>query len=505
MSFLTQRLANKYPKTNRIRFDPSSLGQRLLSPLAELLEQERFDLVQQLSEWDLLTDDLGYGDLRQVTLSESQYLIPTRTFGNPVYTYPTVTAVEDSTTYSLARAENLEEFFYPLPSRLKSGGTVSITNWQVGAQAQLEAVDRLTVVVQGSQKYDPPSFVQISGWDQNFNDVVEIIPIPDDGTYVTKNQWVWVEEVSYSGFDGTVSLTLGRKVPAYEEDVRRAVVTDQVEGPFRVRLNSSQLEIFTLLEQEGKVYRTGTVQDVDVEEVVASFALVDASSSSYTPIDFSLDPSGYRIWVLDSAGVVHLHDLALTPFTVPAAEPSDQYYMELRALSHRVALNAVSELFTWFRFVRGGVQRVTIRRRRPGQTADEYLQADKSSWSTTAYQFSGSPNESHLPEDSWQDFGFKVTFNEVGQWDFFCDVTLSTVEGTYTSQTSVMVDQLISLVDLSSGVTGADGLWFTADGRLVVSTSNSINYFDLRSDIYFPDPSRQRLILLHDYSSVDVV
>jgi hypothetical protein len=148
------------------------------------------------------------------------------------------------------------------------------------------------------------------------------------------------------------------------------------------------------------------------------------------------------------------------------------------------------------------VQKVSIRRVKPDSVI-EYLQDDLT-WSTTASHFAGDIIKGRLPEDSWEDFRFYNTFDQVGQWDFYCDVTLlGFAAATYTSVTSVYCEKLQSIKDFALDHTG-NGIFFDKEDYLCVSSTNSYYRYKLNSDIYIADFENQRLIFREGYDSIEV-
>ena len=78
MSFLIQRIVNRYPHWSKIRQDPSTLGQRLIEPFAETFEALQANQLRLDDELHLLRYWTGLGQLWNILLEEEDFFPRTR-------------------------------------------------------------------------------------------------------------------------------------------------------------------------------------------------------------------------------------------------------------------------------------------------------------------------------------------------------------------------------------------------------------------------------------------
>ena len=135
--WLTQRLANNFPFWTRLRQDPSSVGQRMLSVFANYYEQALIEDIKLLVVDDIMAQDLGQGQLFQTPLLEADYvLFVEQPGGSSGYVYPSSVVGDiglDSIT--LTRAEFFENFFTALPDTLTEVDAHSVTSWLLWSSA----------------------------------------------------------------------------------------------------------------------------------------------------------------------------------------------------------------------------------------------------------------------------------------------------------------------------------------------------------------------------------
>ena len=520
--FLTQRLANNFPLWTKLRSDPSSFGQRFYSTAAESFESARADLVKTKELVRILPFCLEPEDIYSIQLSTEDEFRITRTLGKLSITYPTtIDGVVGLNIYSLDRVEQVEDLFYSLPERLSVAPIVLTTDfilWQSTAPTvykDIAKAERLHITVDNSANYKTRSLdsefgghsgVLLKGEDENYIEFEEYVEVRDDGCFLTREIYKNLLEVSFDGFDGDVTITLGGPNREYEEDIFRVAVLPEMEGPLRYTLENhggeNYLKVFTPIYLEGKEYRRDDGIDEPNEEIIAISRLLDSVGSPYGAIDHAISPYDSRFYVLGDNGVVHIYEPGLSEFIPPATQESYQTYIELVPLYNRVSLNETLSIFTWFRVMRAPVSKVRIKKVAPDGTI-AYLQANLT-WAGASYYFPNS-GDTVLPENSWTDKTFSVLFDQLGQWELYLEVSFIGLQGeVFTSQTSIMCEFTTAEVSIDTGIVNPVGMYFSHDGSLCITTAAGIYPVTFHSDVYYADTDRQRIFMKEQYDEVEV-
>lgn len=525
MSHTTQRIANRFPLWTKVRSDPSSMGQRFFSAVAPLFDHMGITAVKVRDEFRLLRPHLGVGQLWYIDLEEDEYFsFALTSSGLRVPTYHTsVVGTASATPYTLDRDEYLEDLLYGAPTRLSLYETTAVTTytvWESTAPTTYNTItvpERLTVKVEGSTLYKIRKanrnreasnnwFVQVTGDDINGNEVTETIRVLDDGVYQTQHIFSSVEEVTYDGFDGDVTVLAGQKGVDIT-DWFRVAVTQELEGELLLNLSTAVVSAttrtfltqYTNILKNGWEYRTseGTTPDGNTETVCEQ-VLRDSSGVDFTGVDLAISPENAYLYVVDSAGYLHVFDHTLPSFTPPDDETMTSY-ISLLPLRPFAKFGEEEYLWTWFRQPKANVVSVQIKRVAPDGTI-RYLQADKT-WGAGTYSFTGA--SSVLPEGSWNDLRMATTYDQLGQWDYYCTVTTS-LGDTTISHTAVQCGTLTALVSIDTGVVSPTGLWFSHDGKVCVSNATQLKKFSEHRDTYYADPENQKLYLREEYDTVEV-
>lgn len=524
--WLTQRLANNFPFWTRLRQDPSSVGQRMLSVWANYYEQALVEDIKLLAVDDVLGQDLGQGQLFQVPLLEEDYVVfEEQPDGSSGFVYPdVVTGDIDSSTITLVRAEFFENFFTALPNTLTEDDTHNVTSWLLwtsaapGTPASIEEPDHLTISVQGSTLYDledeipgyhGTAYVYLEGEDLNGVEITEVIRITDDGVFKTNDIFsALTEQPVFIGFDGTLEVYLGSRLISLDrKDPYRAAVTPEREGPALYKLvdfgGTNYLQTAQRFVVQGKSYRRPTIELAlqDFEDELSWQQMLDTTETPYQPISFDISPYDGSLWVLDNAGGIHVHDIGLTQFEIPPEEATFEHYVQVIPLRHRARFGEELPMWTWFRILRAPIKKVRIRRIDPSGNT-EYLN-DSGLWVGSSFDFFGD-NTARRPEESWTDFKFTNTFDELGQWNFYCEVELQGVTDIYISHTAVYVESNTSKKDIPGPLPGAEDMFFDKDGLLALTLPGSYTKYDPAPDTYFVDTDYQTLYFRRPYSNVTV-
>ena len=525
----TQRIANQYPDWSKLRSDPSSVGQRFFSTFSEYFDFLIAERIKIRQEFYLLKHGLGFGEVYVVDLEgddEFSFSATSTNTAMPVYHSEVSASIDEATSVVLSRDETIEDLLYGFPTRTTLEETILIPNLTIWESTtplifnELAFPERLTVVVSDSTEYliqrttkntlvSNRSFVQIAGVDLNGIPVKETIQIPDDGAYLTRHIYSDVSSVEFEGFDGTVSLLLTNTEIPFKVDPFMFLATQDIEGPSWLQLvnetvytlDCSFLLYRTPILKLGSEYRNGT-DVVDNIEILSETLLLDSLNAPYQAVDIAVSPNNTLLYVIDSLGWLRVYRHGITSFTPPTQAATVSSSISLLPLVSYAKYGQSIPIWTWFRQPRGNIITVMISRIKPDSTV-EYLQADKT-WSATSYSFSGI-NNPVIPEESWQDIKFFNEYDQVGQWEFYCTVTTSLNSETTVSQTSVMCDSLVPLVELETGVVSPTGLYFNHESKLVITTALDANIFIEHRDTYLADIENQAIVLREQYLDVTVV
>ena len=531
MSFFEQRLVNVFPQWSKIRKDVSSFGNRFITSFGSFSEKSTKDSVKIAQMFKILQEDISNGILREIFLDEADHIKVTYDGGSQTITYPTVTGSTATETIALTRAGSIEDFFYSMPSRCVAKDTINVKDWTIWQSSSPESYsvittsERLLIEVSESTLYkrlksrratDKPfygmHYVLLRGEDDDNNQISEILTIKDDGFYETKNIFRSLTSVEWDGFDGSIKITLSNKDQGKADTGRlvnkwSAGVNSQLSGPlvFYLKNTDSVGHLYSSAVRylRGQQHRRAEIVDLDyeIEEELGNQRLLDIAGDTYQGVGIAMNPVDSRTYILDTKGKVHVYEPSLSPFNHRETAPTDDTYMDIISLKDRVVLNETIPLWTWFRALVLPVQKVVVKRVKP-DGVEEYLQSDLT-WSATSSYFSGDIIAGRLPEDSWEDFRFHTQFDQLGQWDFYCEATfLGMGAVTYVTKTGVMCESLQAVKTFD--VVNGDGIFFDKENYLCISDGKNYHRYQLPQDNYMIDISKQRILFKELYESVEV-
>lgn len=530
MSYTSQKLLNYLPSWSKGRKDPSSFIHRLMSDFNYSFEYQTADAVKTSMMFNLMGEEASNGEFLEIFLEEQDAIKVVMEGTRKTYKYPIVAGTIGANKIQLERAVNISDYLYSLPTRIAEINSVSVIDWSIWSSlnplvfSEIKTPERLLVEVKDStiyynksslkeedRKAGYTSFVYLSGLDQDFKEIQEIISVRDDGCYVTRNIFKVLESVTYDGFDGTVDvfLTSSREGLVDETFIRGKYVsgvTVDSSGPLRFYLVKESFgtvlsPVINIL-REGK-NRNRPENGVQEESLVllANQALLDSSNNFTNIKSIAVSPVDTRLYALEEDGRVLIYEPKLTPFKNRGTQPSEDTYLDIIPEVHRVDYGEEIDLWTWFRVPTVRVSSVIIKRVNPSGV-EEYLQSDMS-WGSSTNKFEGLDAEGKFPEESWKDFSFSVTFNELGQWDFYCIVNMPSLRfEQYTSKTSVMVDYLVPLKEFQ--LEAGEEIFFDKQNFLCIKQLNSYKRFKLCNDLYIADPVSQRVLLKEQYEKVEI-
>lgn len=532
MSFRTQKLANYFPSWTKLRSDPSSFGQRLLSVYADYFEQTTADLVKLKEEFHLLRHGLPVPWFWLINLSGDdgftynlsvggfrEWVYPTSVVGN----HPTLGAL------ALTKIDVIEDFINAVPDRVSLSETIAVattTIWESSAPTTYNAIaynERLYVEVANSADFFPKGVaknvrangrhrVRMEGFDASGIKFIEYVDIRDDGYYMTENVFSKLELVEAEGFDGDVTVSLPRDTD-WITDRFRIGVSDRTEGPLKIEcINNgkgfSYVNFFTDFYKNGISYKDGTSTEPVVEnkEELWSSIPLDGGGSVAPIIDICVSERDQKLYGVSSAGDIYVYDHTRISFTPPSEESTltTSSLIEILSLYPYSVGGSDIELTTWFKKPAEAVRGVVIKRVSPSAVV-EYLQADYTTWAAAPYEFQRNivPLERASAADSWSDFNFVSAVSEYGLWEFYCIQNLAS-GSQYISYTGVQADTMSPVAEISTGIGSIVAIYESQDGSLVLKTLTDCYKYDRHSDVYLCSPEEQQIGFREEYDSVEV-
>ena len=177
--------------------------------------------------FQLMSEEASNGDFTEIFLQEEDSIRVVMDGTRKSYVYPTVKGTIGTTQIQLERAVNISNYLYSLPTRIAEVDSIPVISWSLWSSSapesfsEIKIPERLLVEVKDStiyynkailkeddRKAGYTSFVYLSGLDQDYQAIQEVIPVRDDGCYVTRNIFKVLESVVYDGFDGSVDVFL---------------------------------------------------------------------------------------------------------------------------------------------------------------------------------------------------------------------------------------------------------------------------------------------------------
>ncbi len=320
LSWVTQRLANRYPPWAKIRRLAQSVGQQILAPAGRELEDYYWWSNYNLGNYLLNTSDLNQFDgIRRLDLPSSFEFRTEQQANGVVYLVPSaVKGKINSQTITLTQATNnsLEEFWYSPPDRILAEGTsyvyasvlsstvISSLSSAILTTPQIVGKLWVTLSDNGSsiKNYKGKvvrSSVKLGGRDIHGREVSEKIVFSFNGTIQTKNAWSEVNSVTTEYVDDIASLRIDWLNIGQTQflDHRGLSVTNDHPEKFRfwnlgVRSYGSTLKqlVFSaddlVLVQEGE----------DTKHAAFESQLLDSSGTNVNGLSLSSWPK--RRWVI---------------------------------------------------------------------------------------------------------------------------------------------------------------------------------------------------------------
>lgn len=521
MSFLTQRIANRFPHWSKVRRDPSSLGQRVVSTFAETLEVVEANQFRMDWEIHLCKPWLGPGQIYTVDLEEADFFPSARgNSGGLTYTYPTV--VGDA--LSCAQSDTFEDMIYGVPTRISAIEDFASTSylvWDSDAptvytnppDAQVlwilitDSDEWLSRTATRNPLFEGSAFIRIVGKDINDLDRTEIVNPRDDGLWRTSHFFKEISSIEFEGWTGRVRVYWSAANQEVLTDPYKTLVFDDFEAPLQYEMSTTVVDaitysVLTYRGQRFKIgaeYRRPNVEDTESEEELTSLMLLDDAGDPFTYVDFAISDFNSFLYVLDDTGMVHVYDTTLPDFVVSqlSTEISTDAYMRVEPLNPYAVYGATEKLFTSLFRPRYPVSYAIIKRVSPTGVV-RYLQGDLT-WGAGSYQL---VSASTLNKLGWQELTFSTEYDEMGQWEYW--TTCQTTKDATVNYTAVIAGSLGAEISLDTAVVAPLSLSFDRKDQLQVGDATDVYRFQLHKDCFIPREETNQIILREDYTAVEV-
>lgn len=335
-SWSIQGAVNTYPPWADIRNDRQSMGQQLLNPIGNQLDDLRVQIQRAKANYYLPTAIASDIDVYY------KYQLP-RSFSfvlknNPTkldFHTPTVKGYKDGTEYeiSLASNNNIEEFWYKsTPTRLSLTQSIpsSVDSHLVASGValsfELPVIDpilpfpnKLIVTVSGANQcvqningLASVGTVQLHGLDITERELYEDLIYVHDDTLMSNSKLTTVSGVSIHGFkeldDTHITVTSSRLGRPFEDRMYPAAYYlayspgSAEDDPLYWTLDNNELSLYHYDVDQADLRVDGWVS----KSTLLSMQMLDIDSAPLTnAVDLAVEPWSDRIWVVES-GVLYL-------------------------------------------------------------------------------------------------------------------------------------------------------------------------------------------------------
>jgi hypothetical protein len=535
-SWVTQRLANRYPPWSRLRNLAQSVGQQMLEPLGREHEDAYW-----WANYDLGNSILNMSDCHQMALIKRVALPSTftwRTEQNPdsiVYLKPTSVRgqLSSGTWITLEQAYNnkVEDFWFGIPDRITDAGQ-SYTYTAPLPQTQVSSLSSAVLtapsipgklwVSMSSNEYFIKNYassslrptVVMKGWDIHGKENEERVKFAFNGTIQTKLAWSDIDSVRTEYVDDMAFIQIDWLYPDNEEviDTNGIHVTNKME---KFRFYSIGTEDYgsTLRHMVFSAPNLVTIQEGhDDRHAVHEIQLLDSSETNIDAVGFALWPK--RRWII-VADTENLH------FFPPSAPMEDLSIMVERTTEPVVQIELEEE---WAK--QGEELTLYFDVKRP------LIKVLQTRWSVekpdgTRVCIDTSGTESSYSSDGWVENEYGTRNDKVGMEDGYIVYTLTDkgryvfyLEAMITDATKTRIDPITQTdvrvvhsaydtaqasVALPSSVGEISRVSFDAYGRpWVLGDSGLATQVDFHYDKYLVDFTNNIVFVREDYSSVEV-
>lgn len=521
MNFLTQRLSNKFPSYTKIRKDRSSYGQIYLDTFAEGISLNKYTNSKLLRDRDLFKRAILDGSLYVVALEDTEQIERVLVGNQYQYENLNVSVIVDEVGIIVNESEQLSDIYNAVPMRWSVNSVIesSFESKLIWSSEDRETInpipfrERLWIYVTGSTWYanknsrrDKNSngnhIIKITGKDWYYSIIEEVINIYDDGTFISNNCFAVIDKIEYEGFDGEITIYLGKGEASIEHETNMTLVFDNFEGPMLIKISDAFVDLYSKRLKTGKEYRheNNDVDTIENEEVLLSYSCLDEEGNVIQPIALCMNPKNDLLYVLDNLGVIYLYNLELPSFNY---ELQDSYtnYIDLIPLSNYAEFEREEYVWTRFNRMSANVSWITIERIDPNGDV-KYYNRSTESWEDVEYR---NMNTSERANDirAWQDFKMVTAYDIHGIWTYVC--TVQSDKNLTKSTTQVAVPVLEPVRTLYVEMESLPINIYIGDaGDLVIETEDSKYSMKEHLDIYIINHAENKIYFTDEYDSIEV-
>ena len=290
-------------------------------------------------------------------------------------------------------------------------------------------------------------------------------------------------------------------------DPYKVIIFEDFEAPLQNEMSVNTIDatdysFLTLIGhrfRDGKEYRRPNVEDMESSEELTKLVLLDDVGAEFTYTDFCFSNFNGFMYVLDSAGMIHIYDTSLPDFSVSqlSTQISNDPYMRIDPLNPFAVYGDTEKLFTSLFRPRWPVLYAIIKRVSPTGVV-RYLQSDNT-WDVTSAELSNNLVQNPF---NWQEITFETEYDEIGQWEYW--VTCKTTNDATINYTAVMAGSLTALVSLDSEISNPTSISFDRKDQLQIGDGTDLYRFSLHKDCFLPRDETNQIVLRENYSAIEV-
>lgn len=533
-SWISQRILNNIPLSENARRLPFSIAQQLLNPISNEIQST----YQQLNQAKVNAHPSSFNI---VTPSHVWYLDIDSTFdfeieedkimGNNIYVPPYVYATYGGSEHEITIApdNNIETFTgNNIPTRVEDAG-VSYTYLPVLPEALVSDIPSETlndIVVDGHlyitvsnnktwrhefQEYIYYPKVRITGITRKRTEVTEEVPIQQNGTFKTINQWSSVSKIETYYLDDSTYVTV-ESFPFnadYMLDLNNIYISNNDQEMFqyfKIERNTNNNNNFDL------ICYIDTIEDLDMAQALnfpkdAIYNIQLSDISKFEPnLSSTMSPFPNLIYILGNA-YFFVYDLRLplpdcTKITEDQPESNIDIYADKWVAKYGETVKFSTRLLDHsnppFRF------RIKIE----DDNGESWLGLDGNRYSTVSTD--GWIQNEKWEINEWEDkiFSFEIEAYEETIITFEGLYSDETLKNTYTKKSQFLFfspsfdnEQRLTL---PFTLRGADNIGQDSDGNLWFHYSGTIKKATLHYDYFLVDYDKKRIWVREEYDELKV-
>lgn len=522
MGYSKQRMANTFASWTKVKKREDSIGQIIYQPFGNAIDAEIKNLVILKESLKLKSKNLEVLDFYAVYLEESEHI--TYNPDTDLFEYPGV--YDNDAGLNLTRYDRWESFFYKVPDTflLEETNTHIGKVWETGDQVPVSFArgEHLGILVQNSSRYysnlternlELPFggyyCIIITGLNEEFEAIQEYVRVFDDGYYETENVFRSITEIESDGFDGNIKIFFGRRTlqSSYNKRYKFEIATTrQEQGPMELEIvagdpGESYFQWKLLRETFGVNYRNAfetNIEDLKGYILFEEKAL-DKDGNPYELEDYFINPINSRIYALDTQNRIHIHEFYLTDFKVSQFAASDFSPIKLEIERQRVSVGDqyLTEAIVLNKEVR--VLKFCLKVVHPSGTI--YYLDKGGNRQLTELWIDGIDHP--FPENTWKDFRFYYSYEEVGQYDW--NIEIESPQETFSYNYSVVCESSVAIESYTINQQNLNSIYLSKENYICVENSTDSYLYKEEVEGFFGDFANQRLIFRKEYNDIDVV